>query len=97
MEQDQLNAPTPLTANQAARRCDPKELGFETTAAAEPLVGIVGQDRALRALQFGARMDGDGFNLYVLGKPGSQRHDVVWNFLQEESRDKAHAADMTFQ
>jgi lon-related putative ATP-dependent protease len=99
MDQEKLNgpkSPAPLTADQAARRCKPAELGFETTAKAEPLVGIVGQDRALRALEFGARMDGDGFNLYVLGTPGSQRHDVVWNFLQEESRDKEQPNDWCY-
>ena len=89
-------APRPLTVTQVLRRCDPAELGFETTADAEPLVGIFGQSRALQALEFGSRMNSDGFNVYVLGMPGSQRHSVVSHFLEEESRDKPQPIDWCY-
>jgi len=88
--------PGPLTAAQVLRRCEPEELGFETTADVEPLVGIFGQSRALQALEFGARMDSDGFNIYVLGTPGSQRHAVVSHFLEQESRDKPQPIDWCY-
>ncbi|MFQ5634754.1 MAG: Lon protease family protein [Gammaproteobacteria bacterium] len=88
--------PSPLTAEQVLRRCNPDELDFETTADVEPLVGIVGQSRALQALEFGARMDGDGFNIYVLGTPGSRRHAVVTHFLEQESRDKPQPIDWCY-
>jgi len=92
----QNSVPAPLSAEQVLRRCDPGELGFETTADVEPLVRIVGQSRALGALEFGARMNGDGFNVYVLGQPGSQRHDIVATFLQQESRDKQQPVDWCY-
>ena len=37
------------------RAVDPKSLGFRTTADLEPISGLIGQDRALRAIDFGAR------------------------------------------
>jgi len=89
-------APEALTAEQVVRQCDPKELGFSTTAEAEPLVGVVGQARAMGALEFGARMDGDGFNVYVMGETGSRRHEVVKEFLQEESRTRAQPPDWCY-
>ena len=92
----QNGPPGPLSLEQVLRRCDPSELGFETTADVEPLVGLVGQSRALGALEFGARMDGDGFNIYALGTPGSQRHEVVSHFLQEESRQKPQPVDWCY-
>jgi hypothetical protein len=88
--------PKPLTAEQVLRRCRLAELGFETTADVEPLAGIMGQSRALKALEFGSRMDGDGCNIYVLGTPGSQRHEVVSHFLQQESRDKPRPDDWCY-
>jgi hypothetical protein len=42
-----------LTAAQLHRPSDPDSFGFETTADAEPLTGIVGQPRATAALAFG--------------------------------------------
>jgi lon-related putative ATP-dependent protease len=92
----QNGPPSPLSVEQVLRRCDPGELGFETTADVEPLVGLVGQSRALGALEFGARMEGDGFNIYALGTPGSQRHEVVSHFLQEESRQKPQPVDWCY-
>lgn len=85
-----------LDPQRVRRVCDPAELGFATTADVEPLAGVVGQQRALDALKFGARMAGDGFNLYVLGSPGSQRHDLVRAFLAEESAGRAPPADWCY-
>lgn len=42
-----------LNADQVYRRFDPAQLGFNTTAELTPREGIVGQDRAVRALRFG--------------------------------------------
>jgi lon-related putative ATP-dependent protease len=88
--------PAPLTAEQVAMRCTQAELGFTTTTELEPLPGILGQSRALQALKFGSRMDGDGFNIYVLGNPGSHRHQLVSHFLQQETKDKAQPFDWCY-
>ena len=88
--------PDPLTADEVLNRCDPATLGFDTTAALEPLGGTLGQTRALKALEFGARMNGDGFNIYVLGTPGSDRHQVVSQFLEQESQDKPKPIDWCY-
>ncbi len=89
-------APEPLTVEQVLKKCNPAELGFKTTADVEPIAGILGQSRALKALEFGSRMDGDGFNIYVLGTPGSQRHEVVAHFLQQESATKSQPIDWCY-
>lgn len=96
IKENNSGAPTALTVGQVLRRCDPSDLGFDSTTDVEPLVGIFGQSRALQALEFGARMDGDGFNIYVLGTPGSQRHSVVSHFLEHESRSKPQPIDWCY-
>ncbi|HEY8173582.1 MAG TPA: Lon-like protease helical domain-containing protein, partial [Dehalococcoidia bacterium] len=55
------------------RICDPKLFKFRTTDEVEPLEGTVGQDRAVRALDFGLNIDADNFNVYVSGQPGTGR------------------------
>ena len=89
-------APLSLTASQILRRCEPADLGFATTADVEPMTGILGQSRALQALEFGSRAHGNGFNIYVLGRQGSHRHQVVSEFLQQESRNKPQPVDWCY-
>jgi predicted ATP-dependent protease len=62
-----------LPAERVRRRVDPAALPLETTAEVEPLVGTIGQPRALAALEFGLQAETDGFNVFVAGAPGSGR------------------------
>ena len=43
-----------------ARRCDPDELGFETTDELPPLEGTIGQERAISALELGLDIEEPG-------------------------------------
>ena len=56
---------------------DPVQLGFEDTGELEPLTEIIGQERAVEALEFGLNMNSPGFNLYVSGPIGTGKGTVV--------------------
>ena len=88
--------PPPLTADAVVQRCDPAELGFATTADVAADLQRVGQERALSALEFGARIPHEGFNLYVLGNPGTNRHEVTLEILHREARRKKPATDWCY-
>jgi lon-related putative ATP-dependent protease len=90
------NAPVALSADEVIRRSDPGELGFATTTEVDTDVRLVGQERALRALEFGARIPHDGFNLYVLGAPGNNRHDVTKEILSREARRQEPPTDWCY-
>ena len=79
--------PGPLSPEALYKRCDPGLFEFDTTAELEDLDVTVGQTRALAALDFGVRMRAHGYNLFVLGRTGSQRHRIVAEYL------KTHAPD----
>ncbi len=44
---------------------------------------IVGQDRALQALEFGLNIKSQGFNIYASGMPGTGKETAVKNFIDQ--------------
>ncbi len=78
------------------RICDPRVLGCETTEEMMPLETIIGQERAVRALQFGLGIRQLGFNIYVAGLPGTGRTTAVKRFLEEMAKDKAVPSDWCY-
>ena len=72
----------PLAADRLCRRTDPARLAFETTASLPEADGPVGQDRAMRAVSFGARMTQPGYNIYVTGPQGSGKHSSIKRALE---------------
>ena len=89
-------AGAPLSADLLYTPCDPAQLEFETTADLPPANVVVGQTRALTALDFGVRIRNHGYNLFVLGRPGSQRHRIVEDFLQSLTADPRPALDWCY-
>ena len=51
--------------------CDPNTLNFETTKQAKTLEGIIGQERAVKAMNFGLRINNKGYNIYMSGLNGT--------------------------
>ncbi|MCL4458306.1 MAG: AAA family ATPase [Chloroflexi bacterium] len=78
------------------RVCDPQCLGFQTTAELESAQDIIGQERAVRSLQFGLGIQEQGFNIYVSGIPGTGRTTAVRSFLERLARDKAVPPDWCY-
>ncbi len=78
-------AHTPLRAEELRRTIDPASLGFETTAELDPISSLIGQDRALRAIEFGANMKANDFNIFVLGPPASGKATATRAFLTEKA------------
>ncbi|HEY1632219.1 MAG TPA: ATP-binding protein [Rhizomicrobium sp.] len=67
----------PLDADRLCLKTDPARLPFETTGNLSPADQPVGQDRAMRALAFGAGMAQPGYNIFVTGPQGSGRRAAV--------------------
>ncbi|WP_435104612.1 Lon protease family protein [Arhodomonas sp. AD133] len=88
--------PEPLTADAVYHGCDPERFDFATTDELEALETIVGQDRAIDALRFGASIRSQGFNLYVLGPPGIGKHEVVERFLRNRASDEPVPPDCCY-
>ncbi|NLK26650.1 MAG: AAA family ATPase, partial [Euryarchaeota archaeon] len=72
-----------LTAEQVRRKCSEFAFDCETTADLTPLEQIIGQDRAVRALQFGLNIERKGFNVFISGLPGTGRKTAILDFVRE--------------
>ena len=76
--------------------CDPTQFAFATTAEVEDIDVVIGQARALDAVQFGIRMRGDGFNVFALGPPGLGKFTAVRELLAREAAARAAPADWCY-
>lgn len=76
-------APRELTAEQLRRHCDTAHFAFTTTAEAPELEGIIGQERATRALQFGIEMPYPGYNIFAMGPAGAGKTSIITRFLED--------------
>ncbi len=74
-----------LPADALLRSCDPDLLGFETTDELPDLEDVIGQPRAIRALQLGSEVSGPGYNMFVLGFPGSGRTTLSREYLERKA------------
>lgn len=90
--------PTPqaLDVGLLYQRCDPARFAFKTTAELPAGTEIVGQSRAVDAVRFGIDIQRPGFNLFVLGEPGTGRHSAVHSLLEAKAREEATPADCCY-
>jgi len=77
------STPRELPPDKLRWRCDPARVPFETTAAAEPIEGFLGQDRALRALKMGVELGAQGYNVFVCGLAGASRGGLLVRMIEE--------------
>ncbi len=86
----------PLDADALRRTIDPATLGFASTAELEPISGLIGQDRALRAIEFGADMKANDFNIFVLGPPASGKATAVRAYLAAKAAARGAPMDWIY-
>ena len=88
--------PRPLSPEQLRHRVDPAQFPFETTADLEPERRPLGQERALRALDFGIEVDSEGYNIFVLGASGAGKRTTVLSVLEEAARRRPVPDDWVY-
>ena len=75
-----------LPVEKLRRECDVNFMQCESTKNLVPLSEIIGQERAVRALNFGLGIKDHGFNMYVAGYPGTGRKTAVKNFVEAQAK-----------
>lgn len=77
-------------------RFDSHLVECKTTAELQPLTEIIGQKRAIKALDFGLNIPEKGFNVYVSGTHGTGRKTAVLKFLSELAKTKPKGNDWIY-
>jgi len=89
----------PLNPQRLYQYCDTEQFSFETTAeldpSQQPTEGI-GQPRAAEALRFGTRIRVHGYNIYALGPPGTSRHTLIKQLVQDWAKDSPPPSDYCY-
>ena len=85
-----------LKPEELTHACDPVSLGFQTTDDLPELQAVIGQPRALRALEIGSEVSGPGYNIFVLGLPGSGRTTLSQEYLTRKAQQEAVPSDWCY-
>lgn len=87
-----------LSSDQLYQPCDPSVFQFETTQDVEPLSGVIGQERAVRALETGLKLKNarNRYNIFVAGDPGTGKLSAVQRFVEDVSADQEQPPDICY-
>ena len=91
-----MNPIPPLSPDSLYRACDTGHFTFTTTAELDDLSEGIGQMRAIDAAHFGIGMRHAGYNLYVMGPPGSGKRYLVRQLLDQRVGTEAKPADWCY-
>jgi len=66
--------------------CDPSAFAFKDTSALEPLDVVIGQERAVQAIEFGLNMKSPGYNIFVTGEEGTGKSTIVRDLAAKHAK-----------
>jgi len=86
----------PLPIANLRRVCAPRSLKFRTTDDLPLVDDIIGQPRAVRAIDFGLDVRGPGFNVFLMGPGGTGRMTTAERFLTEHAAKQPTPNDWVY-
>jgi predicted ATP-dependent protease len=85
-----------LAPEALARPFTAEQFRFASTEDIEPFRGVLGQERAVEALQFGVAMPRPGYNVFVMGEPGTGRFSFAKRYLKTEAKRLRTPSDWVY-
>src|SRR5659263_346294 len=100
MTKEQQLQPAPasreLSKDEIYRACDPAQFAFSTTAELPVLREVIGQDRAVGAVDFGIGVPSHGYNIYALGPTGTGKATVIMQHLKAAAASRPAPDDWVY-
>ncbi len=78
------------------RYCNPDDFKFDTTENLEAITTGIGQDRGIKALEFGINVNIKGYNLYLEGPSGVGKTMYTKKYLDEISKKQKTPPDWCY-
>jgi lon-related putative ATP-dependent protease len=75
---------------------EPALFKFKTTEEVKSLDSVIGQDRAVRAINFGLAMENNSYNIFVTGIRGTGRTTIVKDLLHKHAAKKSKPHDWLY-
>jgi len=75
-----------LKASELRCVCDHRVFKFKNTSQIKPLDEVIGQQRAVQALEFGLNMNHSGYNIFVTGLEGTGKSTIVKDFVTKHAQ-----------
>jgi len=94
--QTHASARQSLASDRLRWRCHPETLGITNMEHVKPLKEIIGQNRALRALQLGLEMQHRGYNIFATGLPGTGKTTTIRRMLHDFETRQAELTDKVY-
>lgn len=85
-----------LNFTELRKYCDKNIFDFKTTEELQPIEYLIGQDRALNAINFSLDIKVDGYNLYVSGIPGTGRTSSIRKIVEEKAKNEKTPEDLVY-
>ena len=76
--------------------CDTNIFDFDTTQELENITTGIGQERGIKALEFGLQVDVKGYNLYIEGPSGVGKTMYTKNYLNKISKKQKTPSDWCY-
>lgn len=73
--------------------CDPKQFDFKNTSQLAPLECVIGQERAVQAIDFGLNMASSGYNIFVTGQEGTGKATIVQDLVNRYAKGRPVPSD----
>lgn len=85
-----------LTAAQVRRKTDPKVLRCSSSAELEELTHFIGQERAVKSIDFGLSVKSTGYNIFIVGPQGSGRTSYALKSVREKAAQMPAPCDWIY-
>lgn len=76
--------------------CDPSLFNFQSTAELELLDDVIGQERAVSAINFGVDLKSYGYNIFALGPAGAGRTSIIKEAVEKRARTMSVPSDWCY-
>jgi lon-related putative ATP-dependent protease len=80
-----------LTPEELRLEHDPAAFTFDCTDELVPLSEFVGQERAVRSLQFGLELEKPGYNIFVTGLTGTGKATAILDYIERTVQSRREA------
>lgn len=85
-----------LTPAELRETCDPAIFSFRSTEDLEPLSDIIGQERAVKAMEFGLKIDHKGYNIFMTGLTGTGKTSYARAVVKRAAEGKPVPDDILY-